>query len=336
MNLETLVNEVRSHPGVTRKRTISEVLNFFSNIPFDNVLASYGEDCAVLDYGESALLLAADGIMESLMKANPFFAGYYSILVNINDVSAMGGIPLAMVDIISMKDERVCAQVMRGMENAIRKFGVPVVGGHTHPDCQYDAVDVAILGTVSKDAVIYSHTALPGQDIIFAMDLDGFYPEKLRFAWDTTSRKDSETCRRQMLIMNEIGKRHLVSAGKDMSNPGSVGTLGMLLETSGKGGFVDLDRVPTPKGVDFAQWLKSYQGCGFVVTAPKKNSAQVVELFGSVGVTAAVVGQVDAGRKLILKRGAESRAVFDFEREIITGCDPSKVPVSTVRSSCQD
>jgi hypothetical protein len=334
MKLEALVREIRSHPGVTRKRTISEVLSFFPNMSFGNVLASYGEDCAVLDFGDSVLLLAADGIMESLMKANPFFAGYYSILVNINDISAMGGIPLAMVDIISMKDEKVCAQVMKGMESAVRKFGVPVVGGHTHPDCRYNAVDVAILGTASKDAVIYSHTAKAGQDIIFAMDLDGFYPEKLGFAWDTTSKKDSETCRRQMLIMNEIGKLHLVTSGKDMSNPGSVGTLGMLLETSGKGGAVDLEKVPTPKGVDFAQWLKSYQGCGFVVTAPKKNSHKVVEMFDSVGVTAAVVGRVDDGRKLVLNIGAESMTVFDFEKEIITGCDPSKVPSTSGCSSC--
>ncbi len=35
--------------------------------------------------------------------------------------------------------------------------------------------------------------------------------------------------------MEEIGKRHLATAGKDISNPGLIGTLGMLLEVSGKG-----------------------------------------------------------------------------------------------------
>ena len=333
MNLETLVKEIRSHPGVTRKKTISEVISFFPKTPFGNVLASWGEDAAVLEYGDSVLLLAADGIMEALMKANPFFAGYYSILVNINDISAMGGVPLAMVDIISMKDEKICGQVMRGMETAVRKFGVPVVGGHTHPDCNYNAVDVAILGTAKKDEVIYSHTAKSGDDIIFAIDLDGFYPDKLGFAWDTTSKKEPSIVRRQMLIMNQIGKRHLVNSGKDMSNPGSIGTLGMLLETSGKGGFVDLDKVPAPKGVDFAQWLKSYQGCGFVVTAPKGKSPQVIQLFESVGATASVVGMVDDGHVLTLKQGSDSLDAFDFSKDIITGCDPSKVP-SGYRCRC--
>ena len=154
----------------------------------ENVLASYGEDAAVVAHNDDALLLAADGIMEALLKANPFNAGYYAVLVNLNDISAMGGIPLAMVDIISMKDEKVCAQVMRGIEAAVSKFGVPIVGGHTHPDCAYNAIDVAILGTARKDEVIYSHTAQAGDDIIMAMDLDGAFHRSLHYAWDTTSQ----------------------------------------------------------------------------------------------------------------------------------------------------
>ena len=326
MSLGELVKDIRSYPGVTRKRTISEVLSFFPKTSQGKVLASYGEDAAVLEFGDSVLLLAADGIMESLMKANPWFAGYYAILVNINDIAAMGGIPLALVDVISMKDEKVCGQVMKSMDNAARKFGVPVVGGHTHPDCHYNAVDVAILGTAEKEAVIYSHTAEAGDDIIFAMDLDGYYPDRLEYAWDTTSRKDSETVRRQVLVMNGLGKRRLVRSGKDMSNPGSLGTLAMLLETSGKGGQVDLDRIPRPKGVPFPRWLKSYQGCGFVVTAPPECSSKVLEAFAEVGVEGAVVGKVDASSLLVLSQGEERRTLFDFTKDIITGCSPSLLP----------
>lgn len=326
MNLEALVSDIRGYPGVTRKRTISEVIRFFPNLPTGSVIASYGEDAAVIAFNDDVLLLAADGIMEALMRAQPYYAGYYAVLVNINDIAAMGGVPLGMVDIVSMKDEKVCAQVMKGMEAAVRKFGVPIVGGHTHPDCAYDAIDVAILGTAKKDAVICSHTARAGDVIIMAMDLDGFFPSSLPYAWDTTTRKDDALCRRQVMVMNEIGKRHLVHAGKDISNPGCVGTLGMLLETSGLGGTVDLERVPRPEGVDFPQWLKAYQGCGFVLTAPAEHADEVIALFREVGVTAAVVGQVEESRRLVLRRGGETAVLFDFASDKITGCDPSKVP----------
>jgi putative methanogenesis marker protein 2 len=327
MDLQGLVDGIRNYPGVTRKRTISEVISFFPLIPNKNVLAAYGEDAAVIKFNDDVLLLAADGIMESLMKAHPFYAGYYAVLVNLNDISAMGGVPLALVDIISMKDEKVCAQVMKGIESAVQKFGVPVVGGHTHPDCAYNAIDIAILGTTRQDSVIYSHTAREGDDIIFAMDLDGFFPASLPFAWDTTTKKDAETCRRQMLIMNEIGRKHLVRSGKDISNPGSIGTLGMLLETSGKGGVVHIEDIPRPDGVDLAQWIKAYQGCGFAVTCDPRNSAVVKEAFATVGVTASVVGKVDGTRRLTVREGKESAVLFDFASDKITGCDPSKVPV---------
>ncbi|MDW5563714.1 MAG: methanogenesis marker 2 protein [Methanomassiliicoccus sp.] len=328
MDLQGLADGIRNYPGVTRKRTISEVISFFPHIPNKNVLAAFGEDAAVIKFNDDVLLLAADGIMESLMKAAPFYAGYFAVLVNLNDISAMGGVPLALVDIVSMKDEKVCSQVMKGVEGAMAKFGVPVVGGHTHPDCAYNAIDVAVLGTARQDAVIYSHTAQEGEDIIFAMDLDGFFPPSLPFAWDTTTRKDADICRRQMLIMNEIGKRHLVRSGKDISNPGCIGTLGMLLETSGKGGIVNIEDIPRPDGVDLAQWIKAYQGCGFAVTCEPRHSEEVRELFDTVGVTAAVVGKVDNSRHLTIKEGQESAVLFDFASDVITGCDPSKVPVS--------
>ncbi len=326
MDLQALSERLRKYPGVTRKRTISEVINFFPLIPQVNVLAAYGDDAAVIGFNDDVLLLAADGIMETLMKTNPFYAGYFAVLVNLNDISAMGGVPLAMVDIVSMKEEKVCAQVMKGMEVAVQKFGVPIVGGHTHPDCGYNAIDVAVLGTARRDSVIYSHTARVGDDIIFAMDLVGFFPPALPYAWDTTSLKDLEICREQMLIMNEIGKRHLVHSGKDISNPGCIGTLGMLLETSGKGGTVDLDKIPRPQGVDFEQWLLAYQGCGFTVTCDGKCSREVIALFDKVGITAAVVGRVDDTNQLVITDDDASAVVFDLNSDMITGCDPSKLP----------
>ncbi len=323
MELKDLVESLRNFPGVTRKKSISTVINFFPKQAHTKVLASYGEDAAVVENNGKLLLLAADGIMPALMRANPFFAGYYAVLVNIHDIAAMGGVPIAMLDILSVKDNRVCSQVMKGMESAVKKFGVPIIGGHTHPDCDYDAIDVAIIGTAEVGQAIFSHTAKVGDDVIAGMDLDGYYPDALPYAWDTTSRKEAPILRRQMLIMNKIAKQGLVNSGKDISNPGTLGTLGMLLETSGKGAIVDVDRVPRPQGVDLAQWLKSYQGCGYVVTCDPSNSQKVLEMYASVGVTAAVIGKITEEQRLLVRQGDQSAVMFDFEKEIITGCKPS-------------
>ncbi|MCG7844968.1 MAG: methanogenesis marker 2 protein [Methanomassiliicoccales archaeon] len=323
MELNDLVNALRNFPGVTRKKSISSVINFFPKQSYTKVLASYGEDAAVIEQNDKLLLLAADGIMPALMQANPFFAGYYAVLVNIHDIAAMGGVPIAMLDILSVKDKKVCSQVMKGMEAAVKKYGVPIVGGHTHPDCDYDAIDIAIIGTAELGQAIFSHTALPGDDIIAGMDLDGFYPDALPFAWDTTSLKEAPILRRQMLIMNKIAKQGLVRSGKDISNPGTLGTLGMLLETSGKGALVDIDLIPRPEAVELTQWLKSYQGCGYVVTCDPVHSKKVMEMYASVGVTSAVIGKITEGRQLIVRQGEQMAVMFDFDKEIITGCNPA-------------
>lgn len=332
MELEALVQSIRNHPGVTRKQMIHEVIHFIPNISHNRILASCGEDAAVIEFDDSVLLLAADGIMEPLMKASPYYAGYYSVLVNINDIAAMGGIPLAMVDILSMKDQKICAQVMKGVEAAIRKFGVPLVGGHTHPDCDYHAIDVAILGTAKRNEVVYSHTAEVGDDIIFAMDLDGFYPDAIPYAWDTTTRKEGEVVRKQILIINRISSLGLLHSGKDMSNPGSIGTLGMLLETSGKGGYVDIDKIPRPVNSDFIQWIRAYQGCGFVLTCAPSNSNKIINILSEVGITAAVVGSIENSSRLELELNGERAVVFDFSKEFITGCKPDILKSHKLRS----
>ncbi|QLH74049.1 MAG: methanogenesis marker 2 protein [Methanomassiliicoccales archaeon] len=326
MSLKALVEEIKKYPGVTRKHTISEVINFFPKVSNRNVLASYGEDAAVVEWeDDKVLLLAADGIMEALMKANPFYAGYYAVLVNLHDIAAMGGIPIAMLDVLSVKEEKVCGHVMKGMEAAVKKFAVPIVGGHTHPDCSYNAIDIAIVGYCeSKEQCIYSHTAQAGHDAIMVMDLDGFYPEGLYFAWDTTSKKDAELVRKQMRVMNKIAKRRLCNCGKDISNPGALGTMGMMLETSGKGATIDITKIPRPEGVDLARWLKSYQGLGYVLACDPSNSKEILDMFAAVGVDGAVVGKIDDTKVMKITDGTQTEVLFDFNKEFITGCAPAK------------
>jgi putative methanogenesis marker protein 2 len=324
MDLDGLVSAIRGFSGITRKNTVHEIVHFLPTSSFTNVIAAEGEDAAAIEYGDDCLLFAADGIMETLVKSDPFYAGYFAVLVNVNDIAAMGGRPLAMVDIMSMNDGRICSKLLKGMERAVRKFNVPIVGGHTHPDCDYSAIDISIIGTVPKSDIIRSTTAEAGDDIVFAIDTDGFFPPGLKYAWDTTTRKDDGFVQEQMALMCKVSKEHLVTAGKDMSNPGCIGTMGMLLESSGKGGYIDVDKIPCPEGVDKVQWMLAYQGYGFVFSCRPENSKRLTDLFRTVKVDAEVVGKVDDSHKLALRSGNVSKVLFDFEKDIITGCGPKK------------
>jgi uncharacterized protein len=324
MTLDAIIEAIKNFPGVTRKRPIHTIVDRFPVSAFPQVAASEGEDAAAIDYGDDYILFAADGIMESLVNTDPFFAGYSAVLVNVNDIAAMGGKAMAMVDVMSLSKSRVCNQIINGMGAAVKKFNVPIVGGHTHPDCKYNAIDIAIIGKVPKGDIILSSEAKKGDDIIFVMDLDGHYPDGLKYAWDTTINKEDKLVQDQMEVMTKIAAMHLVHSGKDMSNPGCIGTLGMMLESSQKGGTVDIDMIPIPEGVDLIQWILSYQGCGFVFACPPENSGKVIELFEAVACTGAVVGKIDDTKELKLTYEDQTKVLFDFKTDIITGCVPKR------------
>jgi putative methanogenesis marker protein 2 len=320
--IDSVAKAVREYVGVTRKHPIGDMIRAL-RIDAPDVIASFGEDAAVIRHGDEALLLAADGIWSRLMEADPFWAGYCSILVNVHDIAAMGGRPIALVDVLSIADERIRDEVTRGMSFASAQFGVPIVGGHLHPDTPYSVIDVAILGCARLDSVIYSNTAQVGDSIVAAIDLSGRVHPSCALNWDSVTMKTNEAVRAQIRLLQELGEEHLVTAGKDISNPGIIGTLGMLLEVSGKGAVIDLEQIPRPDlsahGISFEQWVRMYPGMGFVLTVHAENVPAVCSRFASVGITAEQIGKVDAGRNLsIYYQGMETR-VFDLERNGIMG-----------------
>lgn len=323
MELKTIIDAIRQFPGVTRKGKIHEVTDMFPLKGFPQVFAAEGEDAAAIDMGDRYVLFAADGIMESLVKSDPYLAGYFSVLVNVNDIAAMGGRASGMVDILSMSDAHSCDELLKGIQEGIRRFNVPLVGGHTHPDCHYNAIDISIIGHVPKDSIVLSSTARPGDDIVFVMDVDGYYPKSVPYAWVTTLDKDIAFVQDQMEAAAVVADRKLVHAGKDMSNPGSLGTLGMMLECSEMGATVDVNKIPVPEDCeDFVKWLLAYQGCAFVYSCPPESSAEVIEIFEKVGCKGAVVGKVDDTKVFKLKYNGEEGVLFDFNKDIITGCRP--------------
>jgi putative methanogenesis marker protein 2 len=321
-SLDSVKKAVREYEGVTRKHAIGEMTKAL-RLDAPDVIASFGEDAAVIRHDDQALLLAADGIWSKLMEADPQWAGYCSVLVNIHDIAAMGGRPLALVDVLSLSDEGIREHVTAGMLQACSQFNVPIVGGHLHPDTPYSVIDVAILGIARLDSVIYSHTAGAGDAVIAAIDLDGRVHPSCALNWDSVTMKAPERVRAQIRVLQEIGEAHLVTAGKDISNPGVIGTLGMLLEMSGKGAVIELDAIPRPDlaahGIGFEQWVRMYPGMGFVLTAKPKQVSEVVHRFASVGMTARAIGHLNGDRNLCIEYGGEQVSVFDLKRESVMG-----------------
>ena len=131
-----------------------------------------GDDCAAIPDGDGWLLLAAEGMLPSFIADDPWFAGYSAVMVNLSDVSAMGGRPLAIVDVLWAAGPDQSGQIWEGMSAASKAYGVPIVGGHTtvtKSGSPYLAA--AVLGKAKH--LITSFDALAGDDLVVAVDLRG-------------------------------------------------------------------------------------------------------------------------------------------------------------------
>jgi selenophosphate synthetase-related protein len=230
---------------------------------------------------------------------------------------------MALVDVLSLSDEKIRDHVTAGMLSACEQFNVPIVGGHLHPDTPYSVIDVAILGIARLDSVIYSHTAGSGDAVIAAIDLNGRVHPSCILNWDSVTMKSPARVRAQIRMLQTLGEAHLVTAGKDISNPGIIGTLGMLLEMSEKGAVIELEKIPRPDlkahGISFEHWVRMYPGMGFVLTAKPRDVKEVCRRFASVGMTACSIGRVDGDRNLCIEYGGEQASVFDLKKESVMG-----------------
>ncbi len=318
--LKDIVRAVKEYEGVIRKKPIHNVVDILkkADCSFDRVIADFGEDSAAIQLGENVLVFAADGVWDRLIKTDPWWAGYCAVLVNVNDVYAMGGEPIGMVNVVSMQNEKFCYKAIEGMRDGVSKFNVPMLGGHIHPDSPYNSIDVAIIGILKKEEIILSSSAKVDDDIIFAIDLDGkFYPRLLN--WDSTTRKPKEDISRMYNSLRTIAKKALVNSGKDISNPGVLGTLGMLLETSEKGAIVEVAKIPIPNEVEITDWVRVYPGTGFIFTCGSDKSSEVIKILKNGGFSTAIVGKVIKEKVLLLKHGSKEEVLFNFDEDFIMG-----------------
>jgi len=237
--IQTIIKEIRAYPGLTRKQEIYRVTNMLQAVTdYGNTIADFGEDAAVVEHNGTYLLLAAEGIWSGLIESNPYGAGKASVMASVNDIYAMGGRPLAMVNVIGIPDKKYYDEIIRGIRKGCEKFQVPMVGGHLHPDTQEVSLSVSIMGVAQK--LLLSTNAAEGQDIIFTVDMDGRgYQCKPVLSWDTNSGKNSQQVLERLEVLPRLAEEDLCRTAKDVSNGGLLGTVALLLETSEKGAIIE-------------------------------------------------------------------------------------------------
>lgn len=229
------------------------------------------------------LVAACDAIIPSMVERDPEWAGWCAVLVNINDLSAMGASPTGLLDAVGAPTRSVLDRVIRGITAASVAWQAPVLGGHTQLGVPA-ALAVTALGRTTDP--VPAGGAAAGDRIRLTADLSGGWrPGYTGKQWDSTSARSSA----DLAAMAGLVAATRPRAAKDVSMAGVVGTLGMLAEAGGTGAELDMSAVPRPAAADMGPWLTCFPGFAMLTAGVHRSPVELPD-----GVVAADCGSLTA------------------------------------------
>lgn len=154
------------------------------NIKLKNssTIKGVGDDCAVLQYPDSEVLVTTDMLMEGvhfdLTYIDLQHLGYKSAMVNISDIFAMNGTPRQItVSIALSKRFKVedMEEFYSGLRLACDKWGVDIVGGDTTSSYTGLAISITCIGEARKEDIVYRSGAKDTDLVCVTGDLGAAY-----------------------------------------------------------------------------------------------------------------------------------------------------------------
>ncbi len=141
-----------------------------------------GDDCAVLHYPDSEVLVTTDLLMEGvhfdLTYIDLKHLGYKSAMVNISDVFAMNGTPRQITVSLALS-KRFTVEDMEefyaGLRLACEKWNVDIVGGDTTSSYTGLAISITCIGEARKEDIVYRKGAKNTDLICVSGDLGAAY-----------------------------------------------------------------------------------------------------------------------------------------------------------------
>ncbi len=324
--LDEILKLLLSFDGISRKFVLPSIIDKLRQESFNgNTPHSLGEDSAAIGTeSDEIILLTTDGIVEDLCLNYPRAAGFNAVLANMMDIYAAGGTPTSFVVALSYSDPEIGEALLDGLINGSQTFRVPIVRGHTNPRSSSTYVVGSATGTVMKTNLLTAGGAETGNALVLLHDKVGQRGESYKMGWDSVTGRSSEEVIQRLSVMNELASEQLLTAAKDVSVAGVIGTAGMMLEYSGRGGTLDLDSLDStcPSGILLEDWIRMFISLGFLIATPEANLDEVKRIAEKHGLSFTLIGYADDSKAVKLKLGNEVLVFIDFsERGVFTPKD---------------
>jgi thiamine-monophosphate kinase len=198
-----------------------------------------GDDAALVEFPrQTGCLVTVDMMMEgvdfTIPPATPRQIGWKSLAVNLSDIAAMAGNPIACVVSVSLprQDGFVLGQgLMEGIVDCADTFGVALAGGDTNTWDRPLVISITVLGEPTAKGAVLRNGAMPGDWIMATGSFGGSIAGK---HLDFTPRVE------EALALHEAAALHAMI---DVSD-GLAADLWHILEESNVGAILDAAAIP--------------------------------------------------------------------------------------------
>ncbi len=288
-----------------------------------------GEDAAIIDFGDKVLVVHSDPITEAVERI-----GWLAVNIACNDVAVRGARPYWASTTILLPEgfrEELLDEITRDIDEAARKLGVMIVGGHTEETPRLDRpiVVVTAMGLASKNTLVTTSGARVGDLVlmtktaglegtaIIARDfekllLDKGVPKEVvvkakEFLWDIS-------------VVREAVELAWLGA-TSMHDPTEGGVLGGLIEmsiASGKRIRVYEDKIPIAYETRIIAQALGINPLNLIssgvllATIPKSIAMEALRVLENMGVKASIIGEVVSGEGVELVRREGVEEYHDF------------------------
>jgi phosphoribosylformylglycinamidine cyclo-ligase len=297
---------------------------------FGRALMGIGHYASIIDIGDKALTIHADGVGTKVLIAQMMdkydTIGIDCIAMNVNDIICLGSEPIALIDYLALEkpNREIVKGIMRGLAKGAEEAQISIVGGETAimPDVikgidgkGFDLVGLAV-GVVDKDKVIDGKNLEHG-DVVIGIDSSGIHSNGLslarkvllqRYKIDQFIPELGKSIGEELLTPTRIYVKPVLKLLKKCEvhglahiTGGAFSKLKRLLMKP-KIGFL-LDNMPEPLpifqliqkegNISKREMYRTFNmGIGFCVFSPMSEEDRIVKIFADYGMVARTIGKV--------------------------------------------
>ncbi|SFL49871.1 AIR synthase family protein [Halanaerobium salsuginis] len=284
------------------------------------VPAGIGEDSAVVDIGDSLLVVSSDPITGATNKA-----GFLAVNVSCNDIAAAGAEPFGIQVILMLPPELGTTEsenLMQEIVDSAKKLGVEVLGGHTEITdlVKQPIITITALGRAAKGELAATSAARSG-DILYiskGMGIEGSYilandyPNLLLKNGVSQAAIDSVlNFINQLSVLPEsrLARQNGVKAMHDVTEGGVYGAIAEMASAANLGFLIEKDNfVPHDSVVEICTKLDLdpaglISSGSLLMAAPPELDLEAV--FANSGIDIFRVGKLLSAGNFIVENGQQ-------------------------------